>query len=52
MVQQNTRLSTPQYGADILTLGDYEGFHHHGTEFEPKQCLYQNVGMGMQNLKM
>ena len=27
-------------------------FYHHGTVFEPKQCLYQNVAKGVQNLKM
>ena len=42
----------PPYEADNSNLGNFEGFDHHSTAFERKQCLYQNVAMGMQNLKM
>ena len=49
--RQRTRVYTSPYRVDYWNLGNFEGFDHHGTTLEPKQCLYQNVAMGMQNLK-
>ena len=49
---KKTRFHTPPYSADNGNMGSFEGFDRHGTAFEPKQCLYQNVAMGMQNLKL
>ena len=48
---QNTRVHTPPYRAESWNLVSIEGFDHHGAALDPKQCLYQNVAMGMQNLK-
>ena len=49
---ESTRGHKLPYRADNWNLGNFEGFDHYGTAFEPKQYLYQIVGMGLQNLKM
>ena len=50
--QQITRVHTPPYRADNGNLGNFEAVDPYGTVFAPKQCLYQKVAMGTQNLKM
>ena len=50
MGRKSTVDDTLPYRADNGNLGKFEGFDH-GTACAPKQCLYQNVNMGMQNLK-
>ena len=33
-------------------MGKFEAVENNGTAFPPKQCLYQKVAVGMENLKM
>ena len=39
------------YRADNGNLGNFEAVVHNGTVLPPKQCLYQKVAMGMEDLK-
>ena len=49
---QILRVYTPPYGADNGNLGTLEAVDNLGTVFAPKQCIYQNVAVVMQNPKM
>ena len=51
-VRRITLSHVPPYGAEYGNLTFLEAFDHLGTVLAPKQCLYQNVAKGMENLKM
>ena len=52
MDRQIARFRVPQFWAEYGNSVNFEAFDHNGTVFAPKQRLYQNVAMGMENLQM
>ena len=48
----NSQVSCTVYRAENGNLGNFEAVGNNGTAFAPKQCLYQKVAVGMENIKM
>ena len=48
----NNQVSCTAYRAENGNLGNFEAVENDGTTFEPKQCLYQKVAVGMENPKI
>ena len=48
----NNTVSCTSYTAENANLGIFEAVENNGTAFAPKQSLYQNVAVGMENPKM
>ena len=51
-VLQTVRFHAQTYGSEYGNLVNFEAFNHNGTAFAPKQCFYQKVAMGVENLKV
>ena len=47
----NNHVSCTAYRAENGNLGNFEAVGNNGTAFPPKQCLYQKVGVVMENRK-
>ena len=48
----NNQVSLTEYRAENGNLRNFEAVEDNGTAFAPKQCLYQNVAVGMENPQM
>ena len=49
---QITRFHAPPYRGGNGNLGKFEAVDCNGTVFAPKQCLYQKLASGTENLKI
>ena len=45
-------VSCTSYRAENGNVENFETVENNGTAFAPKQCLYQKIAVGMENIKM